>query len=56
MNKKKICPWSLIGALFFALCTIIGEHFASFEREIGGFGNLADLRKYIPVFIILSGI
>lgn len=56
MNKKKICPWSLVGALFFALCTIIGEHFASFGREVGGFGNLSDLGKYIPVFIILVGI
>lgn len=54
MQKSKFCPWSLAGALIFALCTIIGAHFAPFGNDVGGFGNRADLLKYVPVFVILT--
>lgn len=54
MQKSKFCPWSLVGALIFALCTVIGAHFAPFGKDVGGFGNRMDLLKYLPVFVVLT--
>lgn len=54
MQKSKFCPWSLVGALIFALCTVIGAHFAPFGKDVGGFGNRMDLLKYLPVFVALT--
>ena len=56
MQKSKFCPWSLAGALIFALCTVIGAHFAPFGKDVGGFGNRMDLLKYLPVFVVLTAV
>lgn len=54
MKRRKFCPWSFAGALIFAAFSIIGMHFSSFGEKVGGFGNMADLVKYLPVAIILT--
>lgn len=56
MQKSRFCPWSLAGALIFALCTVIGAHFAPFGNDVGGFGNRMDLLKYLPVFVVLTAV
>lgn len=56
MQKSRFCPWSLAGALIFALCTVIGAHFAPFGKDVGGFGNRMDLLKYLPVFVVLTAV
>ena len=56
MQKSKFCPWSLVGALIFALCTVIGAHFAPFGNDVGGFGNRMELLKYLPVFVVLTAV
>lgn len=54
MKRRKFCPWSFAGALIFVAFSIIGMHFSSFGEKVGGFGNMADLVKYLPVAIILT--
>ena len=51
MKKKSFCPWSLIGAVIFGLCTVIGKHFFDFGTAPGSFGGLDGMAKYVPVIV-----
>lgn len=53
-QMKKVCGWSLIGAFFFSICTVIGVIFFPYGEKVGGFESKSAVIAYIPIVIFLT--